>query len=151
MIQLKSAFGAGAIVLAAISLAVPQAPAFANKGSSASSAKKARPSAAKYVRQKAARAPVRQRTAASVINARAARENRAFAEKKVDRTKLGVALRMEGGQAARDIPMSAKPGRAGATIANLTGAEPAPRRASVASVNLKRLIRNTDGTITARE
>ncbi|WP_114521850.1 hypothetical protein [Altererythrobacter sp. ZODW24] len=151
MLKLKTALSAGAMALAAISLAAPQAPAFANKGSTAKSAKKSRPSAGQYSRSKTARTPVRQRTAASVVNARAARENRAFAAQKADRTKLGVALRMEGGKAARDIAMTAKPGRAGVALANLTGAEPAPRRARVASVNLKRLIRNRDGTITPRE
>ena len=154
---------AGLIRMAAIAVAAglvmtPQAPVLA-KGkptTSASSASKSKPNASrsKYTKKLAKRKPVRQRTAADVINARAAREYAAHRQTRFQRFRGWVSRTLGRGQTARNAPAAARPGFIARTTARVTGAfskvTAKLRRAPRASVRLNRLVRDANGRLRER-
>ncbi|MEO0698869.1 MAG: hypothetical protein AAFY81_04025 [Pseudomonadota bacterium] len=143
---------AGLIRIAAIAVAAgvimaPQAPVLA-KGkptTSASSASKSKPKASRsnYSKKVTKRKAVRQRTAADVINARAAREHAAHRQNRFQRFRGWVSRNLGRGQTARNAPTTARPGIFARTVTAVrnffSGIIAKLRRGERASVKLDRL------------
>ncbi|MEM6857748.1 MAG: hypothetical protein AAF559_07745 [Pseudomonadota bacterium] len=159
----KSQGKAGVIRIAAIAIAAgvimaPHAPVVAQgkPKSSAASAAKAKPSPtrSKYTKKLTKRKPVRQRTAADVINARAAREHAAHRQTRLQRFTGWVRRAVGRGQTAQNAPAAARPGFIARTTARVTGAfsklTAKLRRAPRSSVRLNRLVRDANGRLRER-